>query len=292
MILDMLGISFEKFDEKVYNEKKVPPNLISFLDTCFEGSIELEDLYIHPFILYDENGVEVSPVSSHRTLKESDLKNQANLGKYSSDNSIPGISKKFLTNGSVTTTNKQSDGERENQIPVPRESNSKNIFYKHYSKGSEILRKDGQKYSIVSNSNGDELGHFSYYCHEDSKGEKIEYRNSKQIHLNEDKTESDLDSVTTPIATSDMKSEFRDRFHDASGEVKRITMKSQRHLIGAKHRKTMVPPSIQQLTILEEASISMEQSREAESESEKEDKIANSLIPANTQMIVPNEQGN
>ncbi|CAI2383854.1 unnamed protein product [Moneuplotes crassus] len=292
MILDMLGISFEKFDETVYNEKNVPPNLISFLDTCFEGSIELDDLFIHPFILYDENGVQASPVSSHRTLEESETKNRLNPGSFSSKNSFPGFARKFLTNGSMTSTNKQSEPERENPIGSPRRSNNKNIFYRHYSKGNEILKKDGQnKYSIVSNPNDNELGHFSYYCHEDSKGDKVEFRNSKQVHLKDDPTESDLDSATTPIATSEMKTEFRERFQDAPAKVKRITMQSQERVEGGKQRNTMIQPSLKQLTVLEEASISMEQSREIETESDRKDKICAPLTAQNDPAVVITEQG-
>lgn len=77
--------------------------------------------------------------------------------------------------------------------------------------------------SIVSNPYSNEFGEYTYYCHEDSKGQKVEYRKSKLKPLNnqESKEEDDSydgDTVTTPISTSQMKSEFRDRHLEDSRE--------------------------------------------------------------------------
>lgn len=77
-----------------------------------------------------------------------------------------------------------------------------------------IWNKDSKnKHSIVSNPYNNEFGQYTYYWHEDSKGDKFEYRNSKLVPLNEarNEEEDDLDSITTPISTSQMKSEFRDK---------------------------------------------------------------------------------
>jgi hypothetical protein len=88
------------------------------------------------------------------------------------------------------------------------------------------LKKDGKnKHSIVSNPYNNEYGQYTYYCHEDSKGDKIEYRNSKLVPLNEARDEEeddDLDSITTPISTSQMKSEFRDKGFDNDNTRERI----------------------------------------------------------------------
>ena len=149
------------------------------------------------------------------------------------------------------------------------------------------------------------MGHFSYYWHEDSKGEKVEYRNSKQIHLKVEETESDLDSVTTPILTTEMKSEYRDRVDDSGIKDKLMNNLSPfqygvnpesilRHMGNYEQkdkRKTMIQPPILQLSVWEEASISMEQSPEHESETEgilmTGDQV-NNYEPA---VLISNEQG-
>ena len=79
------------------------------------------------------------------------------------------------------------------------------------------------KYSIVSNTHNNEFGEYTYYCHEDNKGQKNEVRKSKLVPLKGKPTENeeecdDLDSITTPISTSQMKSEFRDRHVQGSRE--------------------------------------------------------------------------
>lgn len=55
--------------KELYHDNGVPVNLVSFLDTCLEGSIELADLFIHPFIMFDASGNKVSPVSSTRSIR-------------------------------------------------------------------------------------------------------------------------------------------------------------------------------------------------------------------------------
>ena len=83
------------------------------------------------------------------------------------------------------------------------------------------MKKDGDnKHSIVSTNNNDELGHYTYYCHEDAKGEKVEYRNSKYVPLKDNKSESDGDSGTTSINSSQMKSEFRNRNNENAAKEK------------------------------------------------------------------------
>lgn len=155
-------------------------------------------------------------------FSENTLKKSAQGNSVSSKN-VPEFLKKYLTSASATSTNRYSDSEK----IAPREpsTNEGPTYYRHFSKVSDYLKKDNKnKHSIVSNPNNDELGQYTYYCHEDAKGEKVEYRKSKFVHLHDNESASDGDSVTTPIASSQMKSEFRDKF-DENGAKERAYLK-------------------------------------------------------------------
>ena len=145
------------------------------------------------------------------------MKKSAN-GNSSSSRNVPEFLKKYLTSASASSTNRHSDAEL---MQVNRPRNQGPTYYRHFSKASSYLKKDGDnKHSIVSTNNNDELGHYTYYCHEDAKGEKVEYRNSKYVPLKDNKSESDGDSGTTSINSSQMKSEFRNRNNENAAKEK------------------------------------------------------------------------
>lgn len=118
-----------------------------------------------------------------------------------------------MTSCSATSTNRQS--ESENFYNYNGNARQQSFHHNFYANKEEKKNDEKNKFSIVSDPYDNELGQYTYYWHEDYNGEKVEYRKSKLIPLNEgEKIEEegdDLDSVTTPISTSQMKSEFRDR---------------------------------------------------------------------------------
>lgn len=167
---------------------------------------------------------EVFRIGKVKTLifSENALKKSAQGNSFSSKN-VPEFLKKYLTSASATSTNRYSESEKIVHKEAP--PNEGPTYYRHFSKVSEYIKKDAQnKHSIVSNPNNDDLGQYTYYCHEDAKGEKVEYRKSKFVHLHDNESASDGDSVTTPISSSQMKSEFRDKF-DENGAKERAYLK-------------------------------------------------------------------
>mmetsp|Transcript_32252 Transcript_32252/g.28569 ORF Transcript_32252/g.28569 Transcript_32252/m.28569 type:complete len:131 (+) Transcript_32252:476-868(+) len=130
----------------------------------------MDDLFIHPFVMYDASGSKVSPVSSQRSLSNK-INTKEPGHSISSKNSVPGFLRKYLTSASATSTNRVSDGEvldpagaANDNIDKKAGEKGKDIFYRHFSKASDYIRHDGKnKHSIVSISNANDMGHFSYY---------------------------------------------------------------------------------------------------------------------------------
>ena len=119
-----------------------------------------------------------------------------------------------MTSCSATSTNRKS--ESENYYNYNGHSKNSTFNPNFYANKDNIKVDDKNKFSIVSDPYNNELGQYTYYWHEDYNGEKFEYRKSKLIPLNEEgekceEEDNDLDSVTTPISSSQMKSEFRDK---------------------------------------------------------------------------------
>lgn len=137
---NLFGLEIVAELKDAYHRKEVPVNMVSFVDTCLEGSIELADLFLHPFIMYDASGNKVSPVSSQRSLQNTEsLGNSKQGNSFSSKNSVPAFLKKFLTNGSVTSTNRKSEVDNMGNFDSGKHNK---VFYRHLSKASDYVKKD------------------------------------------------------------------------------------------------------------------------------------------------------
>ena len=97
---------------------------------------------------------------------------------------------------------------------------STTMLMKANEQSNNNVTPEKPKHSKFHPSNANQYGQLSYYSHEDHKGEKIEYRNSKIVPLQEapDEEDEEIESCTTPISSSQMKSEFRDKFEISNKE--------------------------------------------------------------------------
>ena len=105
-----------------------------------------------------------------------------------------------------------------------------------------------------------------------------------------DSSDSEIDSVTTPISTSQMKSEFRDQVDE--NMMREGSLAKNFGDFPEKDKRRTMQPRIEQLTVCEEASISMEQSSKHETETE-ENKIneTHPVVSTEPRIVVSFEQG-
>ena len=125
---------------------------------------------------------------------------------------MPAFLQKYLTHGSITSTNKQSENDDFRMF------DSNNTIGFKPNKAASVVKNLDQRLSqskLGLQPGQNQFGTVSYYSHEDTMGAKVEFRNPKIIPLQEakadDEESSGGDTVTTPISSSQMKSEFRDK---------------------------------------------------------------------------------